>query len=1031
MPKHASRKSNRFKTNALTAAISVALLPMASSIYAQGATGDSQLEEVVVTGSRITRFEGDFTAPVLSLDVGQIEASGKVNVEDFVSEVASLVGSQGSFESSGEDGGAQVGVNALNMRNLGVDRTLVLVNGRRHVSSIATGSPLVDTNSIPSALIERVDILNGGASAVYGADAVSGAVNFVLKDDFEGFSIRTQTGISSEGDAEENFASFVWGTNFNEGRGNITASYEHRQQERLEIFERDYGLDGREYVVNNPAEYRQTDDPNVPDKIIAGNRTFNLTAPSGRYDLIGYDTVNGVDLGLGDYPLNASGQPYDPGTLVAGFLALGGDGTPTAFFTSQFLPDTTTDSVNVMGRYDINDMATLFTELKYVTTDATNPRSSSFTSNLELGLDNPFIPAAMHDALATIDNASINLARDDLELRSVNDNTRETTRMVFGVRGDLTSWLNYEASYNHGVTDVESRLFNMRREDRYFAAMDAVIDPATGQATCRSNLDPSAVPPTDSIVSSYNSAVWGDGVNGSFEPGPNSGCVPFNPFIDGRDNYFTAGESDPSNPNAAAMDFIAGNGVPLVDQGKIKQTVVNAYVAGSSTPLFELPAGPVDFVLGYESRKEDVSNDVDPIRSNPNGLTSLSFVRSSGSSYDVSEYFTEVSVPIFEDLAPLLQGLRLDGAYRSSDYSTIGTTSAYNLGLNWTLNDSLIVRGSFGESVRAPNLKELFEPDNEGSFRPDDVCEQSNLGSQSANTIANCATALTALGLDPNTFVSASPVGRPGTVGGNPSLEQETSETQTLGFVFTPEFLPGLVASVDYWNIDLTQGILYPSDDEIVEQCYDSPTTVGNPFCDLFSRADTGLIGVIVDLEQRPVNVSALATSGVDFSFTYAMDLGMDLGSLVLGLNGAYLKELKTQPTVAPKQVEEAGQLTTLLGQQAPEWVANISANWTRGPISVNYRMHHQSALARYTSDEVSRQPDISDYLETDALYVHDIQSSYNFDNGIEVYLGVNNLANREPDRTYLNTPIGGKGRYFYAGLTANFEEMSNLNPFR
>lgn len=1031
MPKHTGSNSNRYKANALSAAISLALLPMTSSIYAQGVAGEQPLEEVVVTGSRITRFEGDFTAPVLSLNSDQIEASGKVNVEDYVSEVASLIGSQGSFESSGEDGGSQVGVNALNMRNLGVDRTLVLVNGRRHVSSIATGSPLVDTNSIPSALIERVDILNGGASAVYGADAVSGAVNFVLKDDFEGFSMRTQTGMSSESDAEEYFASFVWGTNFNEGRGNVTASYEHHKQERLQIFERDYGLYGREYVVNNPAEYRKSDDPNVPDKIIASKRTYNLTAPSGRYDIIGYDSVKGVDLELGDYPLNASGQPYDPGTLVAGYLALGGDGTPTAFFTSQFLPDTTTNSFNVMGRYDISDMATVFTELKYVTTDATNPRSSSFTSNLELGLDNPFIPAAMHDALATIENASINLARDDLELRSVNDNTRETTRMVFGVRGDLTDWLNYEASYNHGVTDVESRLFNMRREDRYFAAMDAVIDPATGQPTCRSNLDPSAVPPVDNIVSSYNAGVWGDGVNGSFEPGPSSGCVPFNPFIDGRGNYFTPGQADASNPNAASMEFIAGNGIPLVDNGKIKQTVVNAFVAGNSSPLFELPAGPIDFVLGYEYREEDVSNNVDPIRSNPNGLTSLSFVRSSGASYDVTEYFTELSVPIFEDLAPMLQGLRLDAAYRASDYSTIGTTSAYNLGLNWELNDSLIMRGSFGESVRSPNLKELFEPDNEGSFRPDDVCEQSNLGSQSANTIANCSIALTALGLDPNTFVSASPVGRPGLVGGNPSLEQETSETQTVGLVFTPGFLPGLVAAVDYWNIDLTQGILYPSSDEIVEQCYDSPTTVGNPFCDLFSRATTGLVGVIVDVEQRPVNVSALSTSGIDFAFSYAMDLGMDFGTLALGLNGSHLKTLKTQPTVNPKLVEEVGQLTTLLGEQAPEWVANFSANWARGPISVNYRLHHQSQLARYTTAEVTRQPDISDYLETDKLYVHDIQSSYDFDNGIEVYLGVNNLTNREPDRTYLNTPVGAKGRYFYVGLTANFEDMRNLNPFR
>lgn len=1027
MRKLTKTHSKRYRMNTLSAAISVALLPLASPTFAQ----EPQLEEVVVTGSRITRFEGDYTAPVLSLDSGQIEASGKVNIEDYVSEVASLIGSSGSYESANGNSGTQTGINALNMRNLGSNRTLVLVNGRRHVSSVATGEPLVDTNTIPTALVERVDVLTGGASAVYGADAVSGAVNFVLKDDFEGLSVRTQAGISSEGDAEESMASVVWGANFADGAGNVTASFEYRKQERLQIFERDYGLDEREYIVNNPAEYRQTDDPSVPDKIVMGGRTYIFTAPDGRYDIEGFNTATGQDLAFGDLILNSSGAPFNLGQAVSGAHMIGGDGTPTQFFTSQLLPESETNAINLNARYDLSDKATVFSELKYSTTDAVNPRSSSFTSVLQLTLDNPFIPDAFDDVLANIQDPTINLARDDLELRSSNDITRETTRIVLGVRGDLTDWLNYEASYNHGVTEVENRLLNMRREDRYFAAMDAVIDPSTGQATCRSNLDPSAVPPIDVVVSSYNAAVWGDGINGSFEPGANSGCVPFNPFVDGTASYFSPGEYDPNNPNSAAMAFIAGDGVPLVDYGKISQTVYNGYLAGSTSGIgFELPAGPIDFVVGGEYREERVSNDVDSIRSNPNGLTSLNFERDSKSSYDVKEVFTEVSVPIFEDLGPFMQALRMDGAYRFSDYSTIGETTAYSVGLNWTVNESVILRGSFGSSVRAPNLAELFSPDNESSYRPEDVCEQANLGSQSANTIANCAIELAALGIDPATFVSASPVGRPGIKGGNPLLEEETSETQTLGVVFTPTFLPGFVAAIDLWDIELTQGILYPSDDEIVSQCYDSPT-LDNPFCSLFSRAPTGIVGAIIDLEQRPVNVSALTTSGVDFSANYTMGLGADMGSLSLGLNGSYLNELKTQPTVAPKQVEEVGLLTTLLGQQAPEWVVNFSANWERGPISVNYRLHHQSELSIYEDEEIERQPDISDYMHTDALFVHDIQANYDFNNGIDVYMGVNNVADRQPDPTYLNTPIGAKGRYFYMGLTANFEDMSNLNPFR
>lgn len=1031
MPAPYSKKPNPHKIHVLSAAISLALFPFAPHLHAQDGADTPQLEEVVVTGSRITRFEGDYVAPVLSLGAEKMEQSGKVNIEDFVSEVAALIGSTGSFESMSGSNGTRTGINSLNMRNLGTSRTLVLVNGRRHVSSIATGEPLVDTNTIPTALIERVDVLTGGASAVYGADAVSGAVNFVLKDDFEGFSMRTQGGMSGQRDAEEYFAAFVWGTNFADGRGNITSSFEYRQQEKLQIFERDYGLTGRLYIVNNPAEFRKPDDPNVPDRIVAGDRRFIFTAPDGRYDILGFNTATGRNLRFGDIKLNSRGQPFDQGVAVSGSAALGGDGTPTAYFTSQFLPDTDTHAINLNGRFDISDRATAFTELKFVSTDAVNPQSPSFTSVLEIGLDNPFLPAAFSSALAGIQNPVINLARDDLELRPLNDNTRETTRAVLGLRGELSDWLDYEVSVNYGQTDVTARLQNMRREDRYFASLDAVRDPRTGQATCRSNLNPAAVPPTDDVVSSYNKAVWGDPANSSFTPGANSGCVPFNPFYDGSEGYFTPGQLLSSNPNAAAVAFITDSGRPLVDRGEITQSVVNGFIAGNTSGLgFELPSGPIDFVFGGEYREEKIKNNVDPIRSNPNGLTPLNFERNSASSYDVAEAFTEVSLPIFEDLAPLLQALRVDGAFRYSDYSTIGATSSFSLGGNLTINENLIIRGSVGQSVRSPNLNELFSPDNEGSFRPDDPCEVFNLGSQTANTIANCRTALTPLGVDPANFLSASPVGRPGLIGGNPNLEEETSDTRTVGVVVTPTILPGFVATLDAWQIDMSDGILYPSANEIVKQCYDAPS-LDNPFCSLFSRASSGIVGAIINLQQRPVNVSNLTTSGVDFSFSYSTELGYNAGTLSLGLNGSFLDSLKTQPTVAPVQVEQAGMVTTLLGGSSPEWVANFNLNWARGPLSINYRMHHQSAISNFPTDQLIRQPDLSDYKSTRRLYISDIQADYALNDGIKTYIGVNNIRDREPDLTYLNVPVGARGRFVYMGLNVQFESLTDINPFR
>ncbi|MGM0633618.1 MAG: TonB-dependent receptor plug domain-containing protein, partial [Pseudomonadota bacterium] len=279
-----NRTSGRYRVKMLSAAISTALFPLTTTLaQAQDSGATQEIEQVIVTGSRITRFEGDHTAPVLSLGEDRIAQSGNTNIEDFVSEVGALVGSSGSFDTQGDDGGAQAGVNALNLRNLGNNRTLTLVNGRRHVSALTTGEPQVDTNTIPVALIERIDVLTGGASAVYGADAVSGAVNFVLKDDFEGFAVRSQAGMSDEGDAEDYFTSFVFGTNFDRGRGNITASYEFRKQERLETKDRDYGIFERQYLRPNPLEYGQEDDPNVPDRTLTppGARNFTYTAPDG------------------------------------------------------------------------------------------------------------------------------------------------------------------------------------------------------------------------------------------------------------------------------------------------------------------------------------------------------------------------------------------------------------------------------------------------------------------------------------------------------------------------------------------------------------------------------------------------------------------------------------------------------------------------------------------------------------------------------------------------------------------------------
>lgn len=1023
----------RFRQGLVASGASLLALIAHGQAMAQTQAGsddnDTELEEIVVTGSRITRTEGQTVAPVLTLDAERFQRSGKTNVEDFVSEFPALVGSSGSFDTN--ESGALTGVNFLNLRNLGTNRTLVLVNGRRHVGADATGEPSVDTNSIPTALIERVDVTTGGASAIYGADGVSGVVNFILKQDFEGLAVRGQAGMSDKADAADYFSAVTWGKNFADGRGNITASFEYRKTESLKLNQRSFGLKDPTFLTNNPLEFDQEDLPGVPDQVISRDLRFVFTAPSGRFDIFGFDTVAGADLEFGDLILNNRGEPFDEGTFVDGFLALGGDGTPVNFFTEEFFPKTNAYSFNQTARYDFSDKVRAFSEFKYTRTNARNPGEPSFTSYLTLGLDNPFIPQQFLDALSTIEDPFINLARDDIELRPVEDNRRETFRGVGGFRGDLTDWLNYEVSFNRGVTKVKAKLDNLRREDRYFAAIDAVIDPDTGQPTCRSNLDPTAVPPNDPVVSSYNPDVFGDPANSTFTPGPNSGCIAFNPFVAGLDN---------PEVNAAAIDFITGSGVPVIDKGKVTQTVLSGFFSGDSSGLgLELPAGPVDFVLGGEYRKEKTLNDVAALRNNPNALTFFAVEQDIKSSFDVGEVFTEISVPIFEDLGPLMKSLRLDGAYRFSDYSTIGSTHTYSFGGNWALDDSVTVRGSYARSVRAPNLAELFSPDNEAFFGPEDPCNANNLDAQTANTIANCATALSALGIDPTTFIPSSAVNRSGVIGGNPDLKEETSKTWTIGLVLEPEFLPGFVATFDAWRIRLADGVLFPDPDEIVEQCFDAPS-LDNQFCDLFTR-DAG--GIIEDLRQTPVNVSSVLTSGFDFSVRYDHDLGADAGflsrmldgdagSLSFNLSGSHLRKLVTQATLAPIRVDEAGQVDTLLGGRAPEWVLNLDVTWNRGPLAVNYGINYQSGLDLFDKDDLERDPDISEFLRTRRLIQHDVQIDYDVSDRLAVYAGINNIADRKPDPTFLNTPVGATGRFLYVGLELSFDSLANLsNPFR
>ncbi|WBY08489.1 TonB-dependent receptor plug domain-containing protein [Sphingomonas sp. 7/4-4] len=435
--------------------------------------------EIVVTGSRIARPELSLPNPVQVLSAETIEQSGKVNLTDFLVNSPALLGSQTSILSAGSNlSNAQaVGTNLLDLRNLGTARTLVLVDGRRHVAG-APGLAAVDINTIPTDLVEKVDILTGGASAIYGADGVSGVVNFILKKDFEGLRVRGQTSISQRGDAGDRFLAVTAGKNFADGRGNVTFAYEYNQTDRFSQRDRlNYGKTGPSYAF-----VRNLDDPNgpsdndgVPDRILYTNLRWADSSPGGAIDLDG------------DFAPDRTGEGgiYDVGTYLPGSaFTIGGSSTPRETYYGDYTPYSRRHIANVMAHYEFSPAFELYAEGKYVRSKAYTFAQPTYDFLTELAPDNAYLQQrfgadAANGAVFSRDNFDFGIRRYEME--------RELFRTVVGAKGEIASNLNYDVSYVFGQSTQESTNRNDRITERYYAALDAVSDGAGG-ITCRINL---------------------------------------------------------------------------------------------------------------------------------------------------------------------------------------------------------------------------------------------------------------------------------------------------------------------------------------------------------------------------------------------------------------------------------------------------------------------------------------------------------------------------------------------------------------
>lgn len=971
-----------------------------SSSTVLSAEPEASSEQIVVTGSRIRRPDFDTPNPVLSVGADQIEQSGTTNLTDFLTGYPALQGSSTSADNSGS--GASIGytgLNLLNLRNLGTDRTLVLVDGRRHVAGVP-GSQAIDINTIPSDLVERVDVLTGGASAIYGADGVTGVVNFVLKRNFQGLSARAQTGISRLGDAGQRLFSVTAGHNFADNRGNVAIALEHGEEDRLETRDR-RRLRGQNLVgfylnpddPENQPGYEGGADNGIPDNVPLSNIRYFDTNREG-----------GIDVDFDGFPdffvANGGGVvAFDPGRFVPDFYQQGGNATLVSDYGNDLLPKVNRNVVNLMARYELSPAVEVFAEGKFAKSRSFSVGQPSFDYYLYVPFDNPFIPeevaaaAPFGDVLVNRDNFDFGQRGESID--------RKTWRGVAGVRGNLGEDHNYEVSYVYGRTSVRNDYVNDVLTDRFYAAIDVVTDPATGQPTCRINIDPSAVP-----FQPYNYTRTDEGSDGlfpavTFQPGE---CVPLNLF----------GENAPSR---AALDFITTG---TQDRSRITQNVVSASLAGDFSAAFTFPGGgALGYAIGAEYRKEKSKFTPDELAAQ--GLTFTNALAQDAGKFDVKEIFGEVRVPLLTRV-PLAHKLEFGGAARFSDYSTIGKTTAWKADGSFAPVRDITLVGTYSKAVRAPNIGELFGGRSQTFQFITDPCNANQLQNGTEFRADNCAALLSQLGADPSGYSDTRSTNIPGFTGGNSGLLEETAKTWTVGTIIQPRFIPGLTLRADWYNIKLKNAINTVAPEQVAELCVDQPS-LDNVFCDAIVRQN-GQSGVadpgnVISFNVGPENVARFRTAGLDLNMNYRLRT-QRYGNFSFNVIGNYLKRLEFIGTPGADPTDDRGTAF------APKYTANTDLTWNMGRYTVNYGLQWFSKTSRFSNLTTENNPDVVDkeFLYLKELWKHDIYASVDVTDQWQFYGGVNNLFNQKPEIGTSTYPVSSVGRFFFVGAKLRMKDL-------
>ena len=951
------------------------------------------LEEVVVTGSRIRRADNlSSPTPMVSLGQEQIEMTGSINVYDILNELPQA-GAALSRGNTNFTVGAS-GIQSVDLRGLGSSRTLTLVNGRRWVGGVP-GTNVVDLNSIPSDLIQRVDVVTGGASSIYGSDAVAGVVNLILKDDYEGVDVEAVYGGYGEGDGKTWSVSVGMGGNYADGRGNAMFYARYDKQGELLARDRmpDTGRDVFYYGYYYGAAYGAPYDSYILDP------GYSSYPPQGRYFISG-STGNSQ----GMLTFDCSERDEDsvlPSDTVVGWSASGGSAACGFNRTYHRAIEVPLERYNAFGKttYNFNDDHQAFMEVSYTNVESVSEfEPVPFNSEDVFGglgnqgyhYTNPYVPTDIRDAAVAYNadnpdwNGQIPFIRRLQEFGNRGStNTRETFRIATGMEGSIGS-VDYDWYYQYGESNrvQTSGAYNALN---FRSALDATTD-ANGNIVCASEIDRSA------------------------------GCVPINVFGIG----------------AITDEAIGWVGYESMRISNNTQTVIEL----NFTSDFNLWNRDISWAAGYQYRGE--SSDDNPDDLQQLGLTGGNVVPRTQGQYNVNGIYAELVIPLISGVT-MIEDLTAEFAYRYDDYSTAGGVSAWKFGLNWMINEDIRFRGVYAQSVRAPDINDLFQGQAQ-TFTPiTDPCAGLNTDvelNMDPTVVANCysvpSVANTAINgsFNPDTgqlepgFTYSQPDIQTisGFVGGNPNLSEETADTQTYGLVWTPSYVEGLAVSVDYYNIKIDDVISSVSASNLINECFETPGLASDA-CVAHERfPDTGKLRYWYSFG---INQSSLKSEGIDTAISYRFEkLWLIPGTLSAKLLWTHRLDhtfTRTGDSTPDDFVGEVGYnkdkaKLTLVWENA-DWLVSFDNTYYGSALDDNNQTKDD-----YTLNHISP-----------ILYV-DAQVRWFANDEWQIYAGIDNLFSQDPPYcpSCKNTTTPGSNytgaqhrpwssRYFYGGVKWSF----------